>query len=250
MTYYLEIAGNPLNLGTIAGGTRPLILPASARERHLYVCGGTGVGKSKFIENCVRQDIVHWSDSHSGLMLLDPHGLVYQNVMAWLAKQRLKCPVIPIDLRRDDWVISYNMLRKRKEADPAVIVSSFVRALAHVWGEGGTDQTPLFARWAGVILLTLYENGYTIADVMHLLSRYDIRRAMSAKVTDDTARQAWAFAERHPKDFENQITSTLNRFNRLLGPQVMKATFGQPDVSLDLLTALNDGALIDGFVHS
>ena len=52
---------------------------------------------------------------------------------------------------------------------------------------------------------------------------------MSARVTDDTARQAWAFAERHPKDFENQITSTLNRFNRLLGPQVMKATFGQPD---------------------
>src|SRR5438477_584249 len=57
----------------------------------------------------------------------------------------------------------------------------------------------------------------------------DIRRPMSARVTDDTARQAWAFAERHPKDFENQITSTLNRFNRLLGPQVMKATFGQPD---------------------
>jgi len=55
---------------------------------------------------------------------------------------------------------------------------------------------------------------------------------------------AWAFAERHPKEFETQITSTLNRFNRLLGPQVMKATFGQPDVSLDLLTALNDGAII------
>jgi hypothetical protein len=67
---------------------------------------------------------------------------------------------------------------------------------------------------------------------------------MSARVTDDTARQAWQFAERHPKDFENQITSTLNRFQRLLGPQVMKATFGQPDVSLDLLTALNEGAII------
>ena len=236
--------GNNLKLGTIAGTDQPLVLPASARERHLYVCGGTGVGKSKFIESCVRQDIVNWRDTKSGLLLLDPHGLVYQNTMAWLAKHELKRPVIPIDLRRDDWIISYNLLRRRKETDPAVVVANFVRALAHVWGEGGTDQTPLFARWAGVILLTLYQNGYTIADVMHLLSRHDIRRAMSARVTDDTARQAWGFADRYPKEFENQVTSTLNRFNRLLGPQVMKATLGQPDVSLDLQTALDDGAII------
>ncbi len=36
--------GNPLHLGDIIGNGRPLVLPASARERHLYVCGGTGVG--------------------------------------------------------------------------------------------------------------------------------------------------------------------------------------------------------------
>ena len=235
---------NDLKLGNIAGTNQSLVLPASARERHLYLCGGTGVGKSKFIESCVRQDILNWSDGHSGLLLLDPHGLVYQNTMAWLAKHGLKRPVIPIDLRRDDWIISYNLLRRRKETDASVVVANFVRALAHVWGEVGTDQTPLFARWAGVILLTLYQNGYTIADVMHLLSRHDIRRAMSANLTDDTARQAWGFADRNPKEFENQITSTLNRFNRLLGSQVMKATFGQSDVSLDLLTALNEGAII------
>jgi hypothetical protein len=123
-------------------------------------------------------------------------------------------------------------LRRRKESNSSVIVSNFVRALAHVWGESGTDQTPLFARWAGVILLTLYQNGYTISDAIYLLSRPDIRRAMSARMTDGVARQAWQFAERHPKEFEHQITSTLNRFNRLSGPKIMQATFGQPDVSL------------------
>src|SRR5271170_5827444 len=102
-----HMPGNPLNLGEIIGKGKPLILPASARERHLYVCGGTGVGKSKFLEHCVRQDIVNWTDSRSGLILLDPHGLVYANTMAWLARSGLKRPVIPIDLRRDDWIISY-----------------------------------------------------------------------------------------------------------------------------------------------
>lgn len=236
--------GNPLPLGRILGRGAPLVLSAEARERHLYVCGGTGVGKSKLLEHCVREDILNWLDSGCGLILLDPHGLVYNNVMAWLAMHGLRRPVIPIDLRRDDWIISYNLLRKRSDIDPSVIVSNFVRALSHVWGQGGTDQTPLFARWASVILLTLYQSGYTISDVMHLLSRPDIRRALVSRMTDQAALHAWQKAERQPKEFESEITSTLNRFQRLAGPQVMKATFGQPEVSLDLLTALNEGSII------
>jgi hypothetical protein len=235
--------GNPLQLGDIIGSKRPVILPPSARERHLYVCGGTGVGKSKFLEHCIRQDILNWTDSHAGLILLDPHGLVYSNIMAWLAKHGLKRPVIPIDLRRDDWIISYNVLRRR-ETDNSVIVSNFVDALAHVWGEAGTDRTPLFARLAAVCLHTLYENQCTVSDIMYLLTRPDIRRAMAAKVTDPTARQAWAFADRNPKEFETQLTSSLNRFYRLVGSRVMKATLGQPDKSLDLLAALDKGHII------
>jgi len=235
--------GNPLQIGNIIGSKRPVILPPSARERHLYVCGGTGVGKSKFLEHCIRQDILNWTDSRCGLLLLDPHGLVYSNIMAWLAKHGLKRPVIPIDLRRDDWIISYNVLRRR-ETDNSVIVSNFVDALAHVWGEAGTDRTPLFARLAAVCLHTLYENQCTVSDIMYLLTRPDIRRAMAAKVTDPTARQAWAFADRNPKEFETQLTSSLNRFYRLVGSKVMKATLGQPDKSLDLLAALDKGHII------
>ena len=236
--------GNSLNLGEILGKGKSLVLPAAARARHVYVCGGTGVGKSKFLEHCVREDIRKWHDHHCGLILFDPHGLVCQNTMAWLARHNLKRPVVPVDLRRDDWIISYNLLRKRKETDSAVVVSNFVRALAHVWGEGGTDQTPLFARWATIVLLTLYENGYTVSDFVYLLARDDIRRAMRAKLTDRMAQQAWDFAERRPKEFEQQITSTLNRFNRLSGPKIMQATFGQPDVSLDLRSAMDDGKII------
>jgi hypothetical protein len=220
---------------------KQITLPASARERHLYVCGGTGVGKSKLLEHCIWQDIVHHSDSKCGLILFDPHGLVYQNIMARLADHGLKRKVIPIDLRRDDWIISYNLLRRRKKTDPAVVVGSFVRAMAHVWGEGGTNPTPLFARWATYFLQTLYSNNATVTDLMLMLSRDDLRRGMIAKLKDDGARYSWQLAERNPKEFEQQITSTLNRFQRLAGPAVMKATFGQPDVSLDLETAIEEG---------
>lgn len=236
--------GNTLELGTPLGSSRPLYLSPQARARHTYVCGGTGVGKSKFIEHCIRQDIVANAESKCGLLLLDPHGLLYENTLAWLERSGLKRKVVPIDLRRDDWIISYNLLRQRPGADPAVIVSGFVRALAHVWGEAGTDKTPLFARWAGIILLTLYQNQYTVSDVMQLLSRDDVRRAMVSRLSDPAAQYAWQMAEERPKEFEQQILSTLNRFQRLSGPQVMKATFGQPDVSLNLEEAMEEGHII------
>lgn len=237
--------GNSLNIGSLVGGDKPVVLSAEARERHLYISGGTGVGKSKFLEDCIQQDILSWRDHHCGLILFDPHGLVYQNTMKWLARHELPSRrIIPIDLRRDDWIISYNLLRKRKGGDTAVVVGIFVRALAHVWGQGGTDPTPLFARWATVLLFTLYESGHTIADLPYLLTRDDIRQAMIARVTDQNVLQAWDFAKRNPKEFLQQITSTLNRFQRMAGPKVMQAIFGQPDVSLDLLESLNKGDII------
>ena len=61
--------------------------------------------------------------------------------------------------RRDDWVVGYNMLRQRPEADPAVIVGNFVEAMAYVWGQTGPNETPLFARWASNIIETLYKRG-------------------------------------------------------------------------------------------
>lgn len=236
--------GNSLQIGKTVGAQETITLPAAAREGHVYVCGGTGAGKSKFLEWCIRQDVFNWRDSQCGAIVFDPHGLLCQNIMAWVADCGIERPIIPIELRRNDWIISYNLLRRRKDADPSVVVANFVRALAHVWGEGGTDATPLFARWASVVLLTLYQNGYTIADLGHLVAREDIRRAMAGRVTDENTRHAWDFAQRQPKEFTQQITSTLNRFNRLSGPLVMKATFGQPDVSLDLVDALNAGNII------
>lgn len=235
--------GNPLKIGRTVGTDQSIELPAKARDRHLYVCGGTGVGKSKFLEHCIRQDILNSRKSRCGLILFDPHGLVYKNTLAWAAKHGLNRHIIPINLGKDDWIISYNALRRRT-TDPAVVVANFVDDLAHVWGEEGTDRTPLLARYCSVFLRTLYENDCTISDIMYLISNPSIRRAMAAKVADPVARQLWTFADRYPKEFELQLTSTVNRFPRLVGAKVMRAMLGQPHKSLDLLEAMETGKII------
>jgi hypothetical protein len=53
----------------------------------------------------------------------------------WLARYSdiYDRPIIPIDLRRDDWVVAYNLLRERRAA-ASVITANMVDALAYVWG--------------------------------------------------------------------------------------------------------------------
>src|SRR5581483_7554761 len=66
--------GNDLILGQLAGRNATLGFSRTERDKHLYCCGGTGTGKSKFLENLIRQDIKNWNKSKCGMIVLDPHG--------------------------------------------------------------------------------------------------------------------------------------------------------------------------------
>jgi len=166
------VPGNDLILGTLAGSGTTLTFPRTARDKHLYVCGGTGTGKSKFLESLVRQDISKWQRSRCGMLILDPHGSLYDSIVRWLSWHKIDRPIVPIDLRQTDHIISYNLLRQRS-SDPAVLVDSLVDAMAHVWGAGGTYATPRFARRAGNILRPLHEKGLTLLEAEYLTDRVE-----------------------------------------------------------------------------
>jgi hypothetical protein len=127
------------------------------------------------------------------------------------------------------------------------LVDNITDAMAYVWGQGGTNETPLFARWAGNVLRPLYEKGYTLVESEFLLDRVErqLRHMMTSDLKDKPSRQDWQFASMlNAKDFESQIGSTVNRLRRFLGTQAMRSMFGQPRVSLDLGAALEEGQII------
>ena len=242
--------GNDLTLGTVLDTGKPLTLPREARATHLYIAGLTETGKSKFLESLVWQDLMKWHKSGCGLLVIDPHGALYNSLMARLAwhDQHLpRLPIIPIDLSREDWIIGYNVLRSRPKADPAVVVGNFLQAMAFVWGASGTDMTPLFARWAGRILRTLYDKQYTLLEAEYLtdLVSKEIRQTMTEGVKSRAAKRDWAFADTlSAKDFDAQISSTLNRLERFLNTEVLRRMFGQQRQSLDLGESLRKGHII------
>ena len=239
--------GNDLILGKMPGRDRSLGLSRDERDKHLYICGGTGTGKSKFLENLIRQDIRNWSKSKCGMLVLDPHGSLYDNLINWLAWTELERPVIPIDLRQDDWVVGYNVVRPRELPDPAVLVDNLTDAMAYVWGQGGTDATPLFARWIGHVIRTLYEKNLSLIQSEYLIDQIEkpVRQQMTAGLDYKPALRAWQFAEKlSAKDYEAQLGSTANRLQRFIHNKTLRSIFGLPNLSLDLRKALDEGAII------
>jgi hypothetical protein len=242
--------GNTITLGETQGRRKPILLTPEIRSTHLYVCGSTGTGKSKLLERLIRQDIAKWHESKCGMLLLDPHGSLYDGLTNWLAwnqKWYRDVPIVPIDLRRTDWTVGYNVLRTRSKADPAVLVENFVQAMAHVWGEEGTERTPRFARWASNVLWTLYEKKQTLIEAEYLIALMakQQRYALTGTLSKRSIAQDWAFANSlTPKDFDIQISSTVNRLHNFLRTEKLRLMFGQSSASLDLGKALEEGTII------
>jgi hypothetical protein len=242
--------GNKVKLGIADAKGIPLEMTPEMRSTHLYISGSTGTGKSKMLEYLIRQDIAKWPDSKCGLLVLDPHGSLYDSLINWIAWEEphlKKVPIVPIDLRQTDWTVAYNVMRPRTTADPAVIVNNFVQAMSYVWGVDGTDQTPLFARIGSNVLWTLYEKRMTLLETEHLIDRTNkrLRSEMTEGLSKRSVSQDWAYANAlSPRDFDAQISSTVNRFHSFLHNEKLRLMFGQSGASLDLGKALEEGSII------
>jgi hypothetical protein len=181
--------GNDIDLGKILGHGGQLTLGLDKygkhqRGRHCAIFGGSGVGKSMFTAGIVRQDIDQWHRTHCGLMMLDPHGTIYKGLMEYLAERpERNLPIIPIDLTRDDWIISYNVLRQRQNMSRSVVIAGLIEAITHVWGEFNTNATPRFNNLGSLALDTLFQLGLTLAEASQLLMRHDVQRALIARLS-------------------------------------------------------------------
>lgn len=130
-------------LGAMESG-KLLALKSAARTTHMHVLGASGRGKSYFLEYLIRQDIHHGD----GLCLIDPHGTLYHNIIAWCAAHPNVVSwdkLVLLDAGAPEWAFGFNPLNFAG-ADTSYCVDSMVNACAQVWGGEDTSATPLLKR--------------------------------------------------------------------------------------------------------
>lgn len=243
--------GRLLKFGRVVGTRRTLALSEELRKQtHTHIVGASGTGKSKFLESLICQDI----DNRRGLCLLDPHGTLAKDVLAYVSRR-----IFPpkhfyyVQPARDDWTCIYNPLN-RTTADNWFHVSAMKLAVLKAWGQDSSLDTPRLDEWLTTAIYTGVELGLTLPDLARLfepaVERNVQRRAIIERLPESQTRirAAWEqlcyLAEKKPVDFENLVGAASRRLSRFVDNPRLTRMYGVAGVSLDLASLMDEGGVL------
>jgi hypothetical protein len=232
----------PLFIGYDAKG-RPVRLTPKDREIHAHVLGSSGSGKSRFLEWMIRGDL----KNRQGFCLVDPHGELYEAVVAYCARHVLDRDIVLLNLSEPGSVVGFNPFRRSPDGDISVQVDRRVTATMHAWGVENADQTPTLARTLRLIYTVMLEQDLGLPQIQHLLdfNARNVRGFLIDRLQTPLIRSEWKeLHELKARDFREEILSTKNRLFKLLTSAGLNRFMGLPDVSIDLREVMDQGKVL------
>jgi TraM recognition site of TraD and TraG len=217
----------------------------------LHVIGAPNTGKSKFLEHLIRQDIRR---GH-GLVLIDPHAELYEDILEWCAVVRPKRTVIPLNLSTGRHVVGFNPFI-RGSGDIAAQADRCLSAAVKAWGADGTDQSPRLERVMRALFHAIIEaEDLTLCEADYFTTHANARQRdyLVERIGNPSVRGTWRDISRLRRfeDFANQVDSTRNRLSRFNDATVTRRflALNDPAVNLDFRRAMDEGAVILVNIH-
>src|ERR1035438_2905165 len=148
---------------------RPMYLSPHIRQStHMHVIGGSGTGKSKFLEWLIRQDM----RNRQGLCVIDWHGSLCTDILRWCHHQDVGIfdddrSVILINPSHPDFVTGFNPFNN-DGSDVSTQVSRRIDATIRPWGVTNTNDMPTFERTCRALFSFMVETQETLPNAAKL----------------------------------------------------------------------------------
>ncbi len=219
-------------------------LPQQAREMHLQVLGSTRRGKTKAVEAIVKEDI---EKAKGGLLLIDPNGDFYHEILRFCARKKLEERVLLLD-PSEDYIMGFNPLVPYTEKyDP---INSVLNAFNKVYGVKDFHETRRLGRWSRNTFYALIDNGLNLTEGTLLLDPYNdyYRRAVLKDIKSEDQKKDFEFliqlGKRRPEKVIDLIESTYNWFSPFIHSNKLKWIFGQRKTVIDIEKAYQEKKII------
>jgi hypothetical protein len=238
----------PLRLGLDASGNDLTLSPTARRNTHMHVIGGSGTGKSKFLEWLIRQDI----HEGRGLCVIDWHGTLYKNILEWCGHLDVGLlndyrKLILLDPSASTSVTGFNPFMNIG-ADVATQVNRRIAATVKPWGEKNTNEMPTFERVCRLVYTFAVEQKETLPNASYLLEfdRPDLRELAAETAGDSRIRAQWRRLTRitTSREWDEQVLSTDNRLTRFLTSRTIRRFMGLPTGNIDVRRAMDRGHIV------
>lgn len=212
---------------------------AEDREKHMYIIGKTGMGKSSMIENMAIQDI----QNGEGIAFIDPHGSSAEKLLDFVPHDRVQDVVYiaPFDV---EYPVSFNIMESVVFEKRHLVVSGLIGAFKRMWSDAWSVRIEYLLQ--NILLALMEYPEATILDVPRMLSNSTFRAEVLRHVTDPIVRAFWAedfasFTEEYIKEASPAIQSRIGQFTN--NPMIRNIV-GQPRSSLDIRRIMDEKKIL------
>jgi hypothetical protein len=220
-----------LGFNRFRGVKTPVWIKEADRQRHMYLMGKSGSGKSQLIAKLAIQDI----RLGHGVAVVDPHGDLIEHILGNIPKERVDDVVHfnPSDLERP---MGLNMLEAKDESLKDFAVGEMIAIFYKLFPPEMIG--PMFEHNMRNVMLTLMsdtENPGTIAEIPRMFSDEDYQKEWVAKVKDPVVRSFWENEIAKTSDFHKSemLGYLISKVGRFVENEMMRNIIGQPHSSFD-----------------
>lgn len=230
------------------GITTRIGLTAEERERHVYIIGGTGNGKTTMLQYMIVQDM----HAGKGLAVVDPHGDLAQTLLNYVPENRLD-DVIYFDPDDLDHPIGLNLLEllpnltgndylRDRDRVTSAVVSVFRKIFSD--DDSGGHRVEYVLR--NTVLTALTVPGATLFTVLKLLQNAPYRKKVVDALDDDDLRDFWKNEVGQAGNMQRVkmsagVTSKIGRFN---SSAAAKFVLGQEKSTINFEEIINSGKIL------
>jgi hypothetical protein len=225
------------------------------RLRHVYVVGQTGTGKTTLLKRMILEDIVNGN----GLVMIDPHGDLFNEVCGLIPENRIEDVVIldPTDM---EYPVGLNLLEYQTREEKFFIIKEIQeimrRLLEDEYGTAvGEFAGPLFFHLVEMALLLIMDDPskkVTIYDFYEFFQNNENwKKWKRDKYTEDDLLRDWVNNQLPDMDFTGRSSGTLSlgeyvygKFKDFIFDPKLRNIFKQEISTIDFRRIMNEGKIL------
>lgn len=232
-----------------AGEETAIGLSEDERQKHVYVIGATGTGKTTLILSMVKDDI----EKNKGLCVIDPHGDLAESAISLIPDKRkndfiyfnpddIKYPVglNLLELSKTD---DEDELLREKELITESVISLFRKIFSEVWSAHAHRLEYILRNTIQTALCLENPNIFT---VYQLLTDANFQKNALKSVEDDNLKNFWKNEFNRAGDYQKvkMIGPITSRIGRFLFSPTAKRIMEQTKSTINFDDILDNGKIL------
>jgi hypothetical protein len=234
-----------LGYNVFRGAKKAVRISLQDRQRHVYVVGQTGTGKSTFLEDLALQDML----SGNGFAFVDPHGDTAERLLSMVPRERVDDVIYfsPADM---DYPMGLNLFEFHNPDQKDFLIQEALNMLYKLYdpqhqGIMGPRYEHLFRHAALTVMAD--PAGGTFIDIPKLFRDPQYVKQKLQYVTDQNTIEFWQKEmpqSQRSNEFGDVVSWFVSKFGAFLSNEMMRNIIGQTKSAFDLRDIMDNKKIL------